>query len=141
MKPRGLILDANILLRAVLGTRVRYILEEYEDEARFCTPDVCFGDTQRYISIISADRKLDAGLGLAVLEQIGRIVEQVDRSLYEENEAAARKRIESRDPDDWPIIAVALLLDLPIWTEDQDFFGTGIANWTTDRVELYLQDQ
>src|SRR5208282_1530756 len=49
-------------------------------------------------------------------------------------------RDESRcgDPDDWPIVAVAMLLDLPIWTEDQDFFGSGIATWTTDRVELYL---
>jgi predicted nucleic acid-binding protein len=44
-----------------------------------------------------------------------------------------------RDPDDWPIVAVALLLDFPIWTEDQDFFGTGVATWTTDRVELYLR--
>jgi hypothetical protein len=25
------------------------------------------------------------------------------------------------------------------WTEDQDFFGSGIATWTTDRVELYLR--
>jgi len=29
-------------------------------------------------------------------------------------------------------------LQSPIWTEDQDFFGTGIATWTTDRVHLYL---
>jgi hypothetical protein len=27
---------------------------------------------------------------------------------------------------------------LPIWTEDTDFFGCGVATWTTDRVELYL---
>jgi predicted nucleic acid-binding protein len=45
------------------------------------------------------------------------------------------------DPDDWPIVAAALLLDLPIWTEDQDFFGSGIAIWTTDRVEIYLQQR
>ena len=37
---------------------------------------------------------------------------------------------------DWPIVAVALLLDFPIWTEDQDFFGAGVATWTTDRVEF-----
>jgi predicted nucleic acid-binding protein len=44
------------------------------------------------------------------------------------------------DPDDWPIAAVALLLDLPIWTEDQDFFGSGIPTWTTDRVQLFLRN-
>jgi hypothetical protein len=35
---------------------------------------------------------------------------------------------------------VALLLDFPIWTEDQDFFGSGVATWTTDRVELFLRE-
>jgi len=25
-----------------------------------------------------------------------------------------------------------------VWTEDADFFGTGVATWTSDRVELYL---
>jgi len=25
-----------------------------------------------------------------------------------------------------------------VWTEDADFFGTGVATWTTSRVRLYL---
>ena len=138
---RGLVLDANILLRAVFGQRVRQILEKHEDEARFYTPDVCFEDARRYIPVISKERRFDVDLGLSVLEQIGRIVEQVDRSLYEEYQNAALGRIELRDPDDWPVVATALLLDLPIWTEDQDFFGSGVATWTSDRVELYLQER
>ena len=138
---RGLVLDANILLRAVFGQRVRQILEKYEDEARFYTPDVCFEDARRYIPAISKERRFDVDLGLSVLEQIARIVEQVDRSLYEEYQNAARGRIDLRDPDDWPVVATALLLDLPIWTEDQDFFGSGVATWTSDRVELYLQER
>ena len=73
-------------------------------------------------------------------KQIGRIVEPVDRSLYEDYENLAQERVVTRDPDDWPIVAVALLLDFPIWTEDQDFFGSGVATWTTDRVELYLRE-
>ena len=137
---KGLVLDSNILLRAVLGRRVREILETYEDQARFYTPDVCFQDAQRYIPVISNERGLDVDLGLSVLNQIGRVVEQVDRSLYEEHQIAARGRIALRDPDDCPVVATALLLDLPIWTEDQDFFGSGVATWTSDRVELYLQE-
>ena len=138
---KGLVLDANILLRAVFGRRVRGILEKYEDEARFYTPDVCFEDAQRYIPVISKERRFDVDLGLSVLDQIGRVVEQVDRSLYEEYQNEARGRIGLRDPDDWPVVATALLLDLPIWTEDQDFFGSGVATWTSDRVELYLQER
>lgn len=137
---KGLVLDANILLRAVFGRRVRQILEAYEDEARFYTPDLCFQDAQRYIPVISNERGFDVDLGMSVLHQVGRVVEQVDRSLYEEHQSAARERISLRDPDDWPVVATALLFDLPIWTEDQDFFGSGVATWTTDRVELYLRD-
>ena len=138
---KGLVLDANILLRAVLGRRVRELLETYEEEARFYTPDVCFQDAQKYIPVVSKDRGFDVDLALSVLDQIARTVEQVDRSLYEEYENMAHGRVGLRDPDDWPVVAVALLLDLPIWTEDQDFFGSGVATWTTDRVELYLQER
>ena len=52
----------------------------------------------------------------------------------------ARERVSPRDPEDWPVAAVALLLEFPIWTEDQDFFGTGLSAWTTEKVELYLRD-
>jgi len=44
---KGLVLDANILLRAVFGRRVLAILEKYEDQARFYAADVCFEDAQR----------------------------------------------------------------------------------------------
>jgi predicted nucleic acid-binding protein len=65
-------------------------------------------------------------------------VRPVVEEIYESRRAEALSRIEARDPDDWPILAAALALDCPLWTEDQDFFGAGVPTWTTDRVELYL---
>jgi len=48
MNPRkGLVLDANILMRAVLGRRVCMLLETYEDATSFYRPDVCFADARR----------------------------------------------------------------------------------------------
>lgn len=141
MNPRkGLVLDANILLRAVFGIRVRRILETYEDVAAFYSPDVCFAEAQRYIPDLAKRRRLDTKLARSILEHVGRIVEPVDKSLYEAHERLARERIEHRDPRDWPVVAVALLLAIPVWTEDQDFFGSGVSTWTTDRVEIYLRD-
>lgn len=137
-RDKGLVLDANILLRAVFGQRVRQILERYETNARFYTPDVCVREAQQYIPDISRRRRIDASLGQSVLGQICRIVQQVDRSLYEEHQSTALERVRLRDPQDWPVVALALLLDLPIWTEDRDLFGSGVATWTSDRVELYL---
>lgn len=43
------------------------------------------------------------------------------------------------DEQDWPLLALALTLDCPVWTEDKDFFGTGVATWHTQTVEIYLR--
>jgi predicted nucleic acid-binding protein len=137
---RPIVLDANILLRAVFGVQVRHLLESHENNAAFYTPDVCLEDALRYIPDIARRRGFDATLGLAVLDQVMRIVEAVDGSLYGEFEGLARARISSRDPEDWPVVAAVLMLAAPIWTEDQDFFGSGVATWTSNRVEIYLRD-
>jgi predicted nucleic acid-binding protein len=129
----------RILIHAAFGQQVRHILKKYEDQARFYTPDVALGDARKYVVAILELRQVNSSLGLSVLDQLAGLVEQVDRSLYEQHEQAARERIDRCDPDDWPVVAVALLLRLPIWTEDQDFFGSGMATWTTDRVEVYLR--
>jgi predicted nucleic acid-binding protein len=133
------VLDANILMRAVLGRRVGELLEKYEDDARFYSPDVCFDDARRYLGDILEKRGRDRQAGLVALERLVETVQLVERSLYADYEPIALERTRLRDPDDWPVVAVALLLDLPIWTEDQDLFGSGVATWTTDRVELYLR--
>jgi hypothetical protein len=39
---KGLLLDANILLRAVFGQQVREVLEAFENGVSFYSPDVCF---------------------------------------------------------------------------------------------------
>jgi hypothetical protein len=31
-------------------------------------------------------------------------------------------------------------LECPVWSEDQDFFGTGVATWVTATVEVFLRD-
>jgi predicted nucleic acid-binding protein len=41
-------------------------------------------------------------------------------------------------PNDWPVVALAIATAAPIWTEDADFLGSGVATWTTRTVEIYL---
>jgi predicted nucleic acid-binding protein len=137
---KRLVLDANILLRAVFGVRVRSLLETYEDSVWFYAPDTCFADARKYIPSVAAKRRIDPAPGILVLNHLSRLIEIVDRSLYEEYESSARERMISRDVDDWPIVATSLLLRCPVWTEDRDFFGSGVSTWTTQTVELYLRD-
>ncbi len=136
--PRGLVLDANILVRAVFGVRVPHLLRRYGDACPFYSPEVCFAEALKNIPAIAQRRRHSLSKALTLLEEAYPLISPVAKDEYQQYEAAARPRIETRDPDDWPIVATALLLNLPIWTEDYDFFGAGVATWTTDRVEIYL---
>lgn len=136
---KRLVVDANILLRAMLGVRVRQLLEEYGSFTDFFAPDVCFGDARRLVNELAVERAFDPVPALLLLDKVAQVIESVELTVYSENEVAARLRIAARDPDDWPIVATALLLGCPVWTEDQDFFGSGVATWITATVEVYLR--
>lgn len=141
---RRLVLDANILMRAVLGRRVRQIIETHSEHAAFFAPDIAFADARRHLPDVVRKRGGDEEAVLAALElldAVARNVDEVESEAYETQRSAALARIQSRDPDDWPILATAMALDCPVWTEDNDFFGAGVPTWTSDRVELYLKDE
>ena len=137
-----IVLDANILIRAILGRRVRQLLEEYAGrKVRFYAPDVAYADAEKYLPPLLTRRgKLDTDLS-ASLEYLQQLIEPVGPETYGNFEDEARQRLRGRDEDDWPILATALALACPIWTEDTDFFGTGIAIWTTNRVEIFLRSK
>jgi predicted nucleic acid-binding protein len=137
-----LVLDANILIRAILGRRVRQVIEFYQNQgARFFAPDVAFHDAKKYLPIIFKRRgKAYADLSPS-LDDLRNIIETVTPELYRVFETEARQRLRGRDESDWPVLASALALACSIWTEDADFFGTGVAVWTTNRVEIFLKQQ
>ena len=56
-----LVLDANILIRAILGKRVRHLLENYAAQGvRLCAPDVAFADAEKYLpALLKQTRKAD----------------------------------------------------------------------------------
>jgi predicted nucleic acid-binding protein len=133
-----LVLDANILIRAVLGARVLGLLRKYAGQVEFMAPDVAFEETREHLPGILAARKIPVAPAMETLALLTRLVQTVETETYASFEAIARERIDKRDEDDWPVLAAALALGCSIWTEDTDFFGCGVATWTTDRVELYL---
>jgi len=133
-----LVLDANILIRAVLGSRVLFLLPKYGEQVRFLAPDTAFEEARERLPGILERRQVPAAPAMLALDLLAGLVQAVEVETYEPFEDLARQRIARRDEDDWPVLAAALALDCAIWTEDTDFFGCGVATWTTDRVELYL---
>jgi predicted nucleic acid-binding protein len=140
MERKLLVLDANILVRGVFGMRVLGLLESNVETIAFCTPYECFEEARRNIAQIAAYRKFDIDKSNLILSQLAEIVEVVDRNFYQAHEVQARRRIAARHVTDWPVVAAALLLNCPIWTEDRDFFGCGVATWTTNNIEVFLHD-
>ena len=135
-----IVLDANILIRAVLGRRVRQLIETYAFQGvRFLAPDVAFDDAQKYLPPLLKKWGKHTSDVSASVDYLRQLIEPVDRDLYGEFESEARERLRGRDESDWPILASALGLACGIWTEDADFFGTGVAVWTTSRIEIFLK--
>ena len=136
------VLDANILVRAVLGRRVRVLLETYAARGvKFFAPDIAFKDANKYLPAILKKRGKPEIDVFAALKYLQLFVESIKPETYSSYENDARQRLRGRDEDDWPVLATALGLACPVWTEDSDFFGTGVAVWTTSHIEIYLAAQ
>jgi predicted nucleic acid-binding protein len=103
-----LVLDANILIRAVLGRRVGQILEDYSGRGiRFYAPDDAYADAERYLPGLLAKRgKQDVELA-STLRYLQTLVEPVDAETYQFHEEDARERLRGRDEEDWPVLASA----------------------------------
>jgi predicted nucleic acid-binding protein len=143
-----IVLDANILIRAVLGRRVAELIEKYASSVRLHAPELAFREAEKHIPRIVERRSAAGtwthgrtGTGPLTMSKLRELIEIVPEAILQTSEDEARKRMKRRDPNDTPILAAALALDCPIWTEDMDFFGVGVATWTTDNVEIYFESQ
>ena len=103
-------------------------------------PELALSEAQEHLATLVTKRGGDPAKALRLLDTMVGLVDLVSPDIYDEHEAEARKRLGSRDPDDWPILASAIALRCPIWTEDTDFFGCGVATWTSNSVEIFLGD-
>lgn len=138
MSNKAIILDTNILIRAVLGKRVRELIVDNADAVQFFAPDVAYADARKYLPALLEKRGVDSDPAMAVLDALEAIVRPLELGVYAGLQTQALQRIALRDADDWPVLACAMTISCPVWTEDADFFGTGVATWTSDRVALYL---
>jgi predicted nucleic acid-binding protein len=141
MFSKVIVLDANIIIRAILGNKVRTLITDNLERVDFFTPEVCIADAHKYLPLLFEKRTISVEPALMLLNNLTPLLHIVDELIYQGAKEEAQLRIKNRDIRDWPIVATALTLNCPIWTEDQDFFGTGISTWTTDRVHLFFEDR
>jgi predicted nucleic acid-binding protein len=141
VQSKRIIVDANILIRAVLGVRVRELIERFCESTAFYVAESNVEEAMQYLSELAPRRGIREDIwreAFAVIMGAVQIIPQVELAAAE---SEARARIGRRDPEDWPAVAAAIQFDCPVWTEDEDFFGSGVATWTTSTIEIYLQKE
>ena len=119
--------DANVLLEAVLGGRSRLVFSSPLVEEILTTASV-IAEVEEYAPILAAKRKLNPETVLLAVSALPVTV--VPAVLYKRKLAEAARRMRDRDPEDVELLALALQLRIPIWSNDEDF-SVARAPWFT----------
>lgn len=107
--------------------------EQVWDEARVTLPRRIAAFIRRW----QLAPAVGEGLSHLCLDAVEANVVVLDEAIYSALEGEARAR-SLRDPADWPVVATALALSADIWTNDNDFLGTGVGTWTTETLQAWL---
>lgn len=126
-----MIVDANILLSAVLGSSVK--LENAVDRGlELMTPDAQLFEAVKVLTKKFGFKTDEARSALDCLTAQLTVLSTETLTNYE---GEARNRLEPRGQSDWPVLAAAMLFDGHIWSKDRDFFGVGVPVWTTRNIK------
>ncbi len=93
MSNKAIVLDANILIRAVLGKRVRELIFENASRVKFFAPDVAYDDARKYLPALLEKRGVQSTAAMKVLDSLEAIVQPIDLDLYIDLQQPALKRI------------------------------------------------
>ncbi len=83
MSKKAIVLDANILIRAVLGRRVRELITDNANAVQFFAPDVAYADARKYLPSLLEKRGVKSEPAKAVLDALESIVRPLELGVYE----------------------------------------------------------
>jgi len=93
------------------------------------TTAVTFEEVQEYAGHLAQKKRLDLELVLLAVATLPVAI--VAREEYKDALPRARRKIGKRDPDDVEILALAMHLGWPLWSNDNDFEVARIEWYTT----------
>jgi predicted nucleic acid-binding protein len=138
-----LVVDANILVSELLRQRGKELIQNpglilYVTESVLSETS---HELRKRINAIIHKKGASEELGEKLLEAAQNLIHTkiniIEASVYIHLETEARNRI-PRDPKDWSTVAIALVMNAPIWTLDCDFLGCGCPTWTTETLLIRL---
>jgi predicted nucleic acid-binding protein len=93
------------------------------------TAEPVFAEVQAYASILAEKRRLPLDTLLLAVATLPVTV--IEPGVYAAKLAEAKRRIGRRDPGDADLLALALHLDVPVWSNDNDFEDAEVEWYTT----------
>lgn len=123
-----LVLDANIMISALVGRSFPILLNLFERGVLLFAPLPQLAETRRKIGDIAA---LPHGWVDEQMERLAAVVIPLHPVLLEKHETIARSRLAVRGQPDWPILAGCYEVRGAAWSHDKDLFGSGVAVWST----------
>ena len=97
MSHKAIVLDANILIRAVLGKRVRELILQHAATVKFFAPDVAYADARKYLPALLEKRGVESAVAMTVLNAFESMVHPLDLEPYAGLQQQALQRIAVRD--------------------------------------------
>jgi len=85
MSRRAIVLDANILIGAVLGRRVRQLLLDHAARVSFFAPDVAFDEARRHLPALLAKRGIAPAPVMATLDALQAVVRPLQAEVYSQS--------------------------------------------------------
>jgi predicted nucleic acid-binding protein len=128
--------DSNVLLSALIGGRAGLALNHPRVSEVFTTEHT-FAEVEEYAPILSRQRRLPTDILLLALAALPVTI--VSRAQYAKSIPEATKRIGSRDHEDIELLALALQLQIPVWSNDRDFERLDIELFTTEALLRHLR--
>ena len=112
-----IVVDANILISALLGGKPRFIL--FDPKFEFITNEFTLREVEKYIPFISkksgvSEKEIRKGISLLPLKI-------VSKNYYKDYLKQAEKLIGKIDKNDIDILALYLKEKTFLWSEDKDF--------------------
>ncbi|MDF0667539.1 MAG: PIN domain-containing protein [Nitrospira sp.] len=127
-RPEKLVVDANPIISALLGGKAKRLFFE-SDITEFAVADTAIEEVKRYLPRMA--KKLGVSLDFLVYALDLLPLTICSPKIYRRSLKTARIQIAHRDRGDVEILALALALNRPLWTNDKDFGITGVETVTT----------
>lgn len=110
-------MDANVVLSALIGGKASKVFAEAKGVGFITTANVV-AEILEYVPVLARKKGLNREVMEAAFNLLG--LEAVQEETYSQQIPAALDLIGKRDPDDVELVALALALGCPVWSNDND---------------------